>query len=162
MVNMNEYKDAYPETRDQKLQVVGVLYEAMISIAQELRQTIERLTMAGCGVVLLTTGWLLSRQNSIKTSHRYFIAISIIVFTIVAIAITWSIKRRYQGVAQSIRRLNEVQLVHVLGAYVHGKVMFPPHFRDYGSDQWVEPIFTIAYLSWILVGGLAAGAIWIL
>ncbi len=151
-----------PTSIGDRIAILNVVYPAMISIAQELRLTVERLTVGGCGLVLVVTGWLLSQQSAPPTGSRIFLTIGIVVFTAVSLSIVISLERRYRGVSQAIRNLNEAQLCHTPGAYLQERNLFPESWKQYGTHEWKEPIFRISYASMSIVGSICIAACWLL
>jgi len=145
------------------IELLKILHPAMASLAQELRQTVERLTMTGCGGVLLVTGWLLSGQRAGPTFRdRLLVSVAMVIFVGIATAVTGTLRKRYRGVAMAIRNINSVERVHEVGAFLEGRPLYPPDWAAYGSPTWREPIFRVAYISWSVVAVFSITALWIL
>lgn len=138
--------------KEDKLQIIISLYEAMVSYSQELRATVERLTIWGCGLILLAVGWLVTTPVSITTTAKVVIAIGVASFIIVIYLVIRSLQNRYGGFAIVIRNINEVQMVYETGTYLENKNLFPDHWKAFGSKEWKEPIFDISYISLAVVG----------
>jgi hypothetical protein len=157
-----EIKTFTIEEDNHKAAALNTIYPVMASIAQELRQMVERLTITGCGLIIFVVGWFLSRVPSPTVKIKVIITLGILLIVIVATAIIRSVQERYQGVAQIIRNINDCQSVHVVGAFLSNRALFPETFKRFGTTHWKEPIFLIAYVSWIVVMLFAVGVVWVL
>ena len=138
------------DTIERKIAILNVVYSVMASIAQELRQTVERLTITGCGLVILAVGWLMSRTPPLSLKTRLIATVGILLLVAISIAITQTLHSRYRGVAQAIRNINEAQLVHEPGIFVPDRAIFPASFRSTSSSskQIVFLIRLVWFLEW--------------
>lgn len=150
------------EDKQAKLEVVTSIYQAMISIAQELRGAVERITIWGSGLVLVVDGWLVAGKSTIDLKGKVIISIGIVAFTTIMFLLIKTLQRRYDGVAQVIRKINEVQLAHQTGAYLDGEALFPQHWKEFGTPEWREPIFRLSYVSIPLVAAFGVVVVWTL
>lgn len=149
------------DTTDRKIAVLNVVYPVIASMAQELRQTVERLAMAACGLVIVAVGWLMSRTQPPTVRVRIVVTIGVLLVVAIAGAIINTLHARYRGVAQVIRNLNEVQLVHAPGAFLPERALFPTDWRQFGAQEWREPIFRVAYVSLAIVTAFAIAGLWL-
>lgn len=134
----------------------------MISIAQELRRTVERITIWGSGLVLLLDGWLVAGKATVDIKGKILISLGIAIFAAITILIIRTLHRRYEGVAQVIRKINYVQLGHQPGAYLEGEALLPQHWEKFGTPRWREPIFSLSYVCIPIVAAFGLAVIWTL
>ncbi len=90
------------------------------------------------------------------------ISLAIFGFTCVVIFTIRALQQRFNGFAYIIRRLNQVQMVYEKGAYLENDTLFPEYWKNFGTSQWKEPIFRVAYVSLVLVGAFGILAVWFL
>ena len=147
--------------KDAKLSLITSNYSAMVSIAQELRRSAERLTIWATGLMLLLAGWLVTGKLALNISQKSILSLAIILFGVVAILIIRTLQQRYRGVAHVIRRINELQMAHMPGAYFDDEPLFPTDWKNYGTTKWKESIFRISYFSLVVVSLFAAVIIWL-
>lgn len=150
------------DNRDAKLVVVGSMYSAMVSIAQELRSTVERMTVWSTGIVLALDGWIITGDVQLDLRRRVLVSCAVIIFGLIATFVVRTLHRRYLGVASVIRRINEVQMAHRPGAFLDGEALFPTQWKDFGTPRWREPIFRVSYLSLVIVSAFGACVVWVL
>jgi hypothetical protein len=148
--------------KEAKLSIILSIYSSMVSYSQELRGAVERLTIWGCGLILLLDGWLVTSQNPVSTRDRIVISIGIVGFILIVVMIIRSLQQRFNGFAQVIRRVNQVQMVYEHGVFLENDILFPEHWKNFGSPKWKEPIFRIAYVSLTVVGIFGVIAVWLL
>ena len=67
------------DCKDAKLAIITSIYQSMISIAQELRQTVERITIWGSGLILVLDGWLVAGKTNVDSRGKVAISIGIAV-----------------------------------------------------------------------------------
>lgn len=145
-----------------KLNIISSIYSAMVSYTQELRGAVERIIIWGSGLILLLDGWLITSQNPISIRGQIVISIGIIGFTIIVLMIIKSLQNRFNDFAKVVRKLNQIQMVYENGAFLENEILFPEHWKNFGSPAWKEPIFNIAYVSLPLVGIFGVVVVWLL
>lgn len=155
LINLAQDKNA-------KLAILSSLYTSMASIAQEIRGTVERLTIWSSGLILAVDGWLITGNIKLDVYRRGVISIAFILFGIIAVFIIRTMDIRYRGVAFVTRRINEIQMTYKVGAYLDDDALYPLEWQSYGTKQWKEPIFRVSYISLTIVSVFSAVAIWIL
>lgn len=148
--------------RDARLSILSTIYTSMVGYTQEIRGTVERVTVWGCGLIFVIVGWMVSRENLTTPRDRIVSSCAVLLFGIILIATISALKRRFDGFAQVIRRVNEAQLVHQPGAYIEEVPLFPEHWKLYGSPQWSETIFRVSYVSLAVVTLFGIAAVWFL
>ena len=147
-MNINIVDTAELKTnKEAKQQNINTLYNSMISITQEIRGTVERMTLWGCGLILALDGWLATSDKNISSIAKIILSFGVLLFGTITIFIVQSLKTRYQSNAQVIRKLNELQLAHTTGEYFQDEALFPDSWKLFGTKDWKEPIFTISYVS---------------
>ncbi len=147
-------------TDDQaKLEIVLSIYSAMVAYVHELREAVERLTVWGCGLMLLATGWLVTSDGPVTPEARAVISTGVFGFAGLLILIIRNLRNRFDGYAKVIRRINEVQLAHEHGVFLEDDALLPRSWRDFGEPEWKEPIFWIAYVSLCVVGSFSVIAV---
>ena len=144
-----------------KLSIALAIYSSMISLAQELRGTTERLTIGGGGLILLCDGWFLSKQPPPSVRERVFLSLALVIFGFLLFMVVRTIHLRYTGVAYVIRRVNEIQMAHESSAFLEGESLFPSQWKEFGTETWNEPIFRLAYFAIGLIVLFATSALWI-
>jgi hypothetical protein len=145
-----------------KLQIVLAIYSSMLSSAQEIRASTQRAATLGASGILLLCAWMVNREGQTSTIGKVFISGGIVVFVGMFVAIIQALGIRYRGVALVIRRINVLQLVYQESAYLDGQILFPDHFRTFGSAQWKEPIFRLSYVSLVVIGAFGMCSVWLL
>jgi hypothetical protein len=150
------------EDKNAKLVILSSLYSSLASIAQEIRGTTERLTIWSSGLILVVDGWIITGNIKLDVYRRVVICIGVVLFGLIAVFIIRTMETRYRGVAYVTRRINEIQMAHQVGAYLDGEALYPLEWRSYGTKQWKEPIFRVAYVSLSIVTVFGAVVIWIL
>ncbi|MEM9167456.1 MAG: hypothetical protein AAGB48_10610 [Planctomycetota bacterium] len=167
---MNDYNaaeglDFFGDSRESKgkREVILSLYSAMISIGQEIRKSVERVTVWGSGIVLLAVGWIArADQDTIDETQRFALSGCVLVFAIAQIAFIRSLWGRYRQIMVCVRRINELQGGHQPGVFLHERALFPKAWLDFGTDRWREAVFRNAYLSIGVVTAIGVVLIWVL
>lgn len=159
-MNVTEQFDL-SDDKDAKLTIISSIYSAMISIAQELRRSAERLAIWASGLMLVLAGWLVTGKLQLGFQQKIVVSAAMLLFGLVALLIVWALQQRYRGVAQVIRRINELQMAHKTGAYFKDETLFPVEWQYYGAKKWKEPIFRISYLSVSVVTSFCTLIIWL-
>jgi hypothetical protein len=151
------------QTADNKIAVLNSIYpvSSVVRRSSWAMLVITRITVAGCGFVLLSVGRLLTRPN-IEQRHRLYMTLCIPLFVLVAILVIKTVQRRYRGVAQVIRNINEVQLAHSVHAYLSERTLFPSEWKSFGTEKWKEPIFQVSYCALCGAGALGILSVWML
>jgi hypothetical protein len=150
MANNTAYPVSVGPLSTDDLTVVLSIYSSMTSIAQEIRQTVERLTVLWTGALIATTGWFLGSQQRYRL--RVFAAISIVVYTFLIGIVLRSLWIRYKGVAHVTRNINTIQGAHEPGRYLVAEALMPTQWQRFGTNGWIEPIFRVSFFALPLAG----------
>lgn len=145
-----------------KLSIVLAIYSAQVSFIQEMRGVVERLVVGAAGLVLLLDGWLVSRQTPVDLVTKAVFSVGIVGFAGIVVLVIRSLKQRFDGFAYVVRRINQVMMVYELGAYLDNDTLYPDHWKAFGSPNWDEPIFKLAWPSMIAIALFGVVAIWLL
>ena len=147
--------------KEAKLRILLTLYSGFHSTSLDLRGSVERLTIWGCGLILLLDGWLVTDQIPVTMKTKTVITIGIVIFTSIVALVIRSIQQRYIGVQQAIIRINHAQMAYEKGAFFEDETLLPEHWKERVGRVWKEPIFQIAYISLAVVGVFGVIIIWL-
>jgi hypothetical protein len=128
-------------------ETLASIYAAMISIGQEIRQSVERVTVVGIGALLATTGWFIGASDRLRSDLRLFVALAMCCYGGLLYLVVHAMWGRYKGVAHVTRNLNVLQGAHEHDRFLHDAPLMPTAWRRFGTDQWLEPIFRVAFAS---------------
>lgn len=109
---------------------------------------------------MLLDGWLVLGKIPVALKAKVVISIGIFMFFAITVFIVTTLQQRYDGVAQVIRRINEVQMAYETGVFLDNETLMPKYWKRYGSSQWKEPIFHISYISLTTVCLLGISVVW--
>ena len=141
-------------------EIVTTIYSSMIVLAQELRQSAERLTVWSSGLVLIIVGWTVTRTD-IPRKGLIVVSLGIVLLCLMTSLIIHTLSARYRYVALVKLRINQIQLAHEPGVYLEGEAVFPPHWAGFRYSEWREPIFAISHLTLFLFACLGGSIVWL-
>jgi hypothetical protein len=129
-----------------RVEIINTVYTQMMEVTRELRGTVERLLVWGCGLLLAAVSQLVVGQVPATTKTRALLSAILLVYSAILVAVTFALKRRYDVAATSIRRINVAQRVKEQGVYLEGDQLAPTEWAHFGTPRWKEPIFQAAFV----------------
>lgn len=143
-------------TEDKKFDVIGRVYSSTMSELNQFRTTAGRILFWSSGASMATVGWVVSNSENFNSQERFIIGIAIITFLIVASVITRHIEFYFLDVARVINKIDKIHKSFDQDIYIKNDSLLPKKWKDFGTDEWKEPIFKKAQLMYILMGIVCA------
>lgn len=138
------------------------VYNSLASEMQEFRTSMAKIMLAFLGMTFLFVGWAVVRQEVLPIKHKLILSLGIMVVVLLGLVITRLMRRYFTDIASAIVKIQDTAGMFTRGHFVEEQSILPEHWQSFGTSQWKEPIFTVAYMTISLSSVFAVTAIWLI
>lgn len=153
-----------------KISIVNPIYSALVIWISNMILSVERMTLWVCGVILATTGWLVTGKIAETYSAKIYFSTASILFGLLGIGIVASIHKNYIDIVKTISQINKFQMVYSRNVYLKDETLFPHRWSEFDLQPLKrrlfsfqeQPIFRVSYAAFAIVSIFGALAVWLL
>lgn len=126
---------------EKKFEILKTLYSFLFPYHESSIKRIIDILKGGIGIQIIIDGWIIALENALPIKEKLFIAIGLIIFSIIALLIMRNYFRDYLLTAILIVQIEKTWGLYENDLFVKDETLFPISYKEWPQSSFSSKIF---------------------